>query len=154
MASTLALLGMSLLAAFSAAQPENPGAAPRQNRQYQVFCQVILHRPDGKQQVVMEPILCTIDGRPAEYHSGGSTGDGKPFGTYLRCLVKYIDPAQVHLQAEAESSKHIGGGKVETIVRFRCDQVVQPGTSVQFKQKDAKKPEQFYQATFWLQEMP
>ncbi|MBL8793938.1 MAG: hypothetical protein JNM56_08535 [Planctomycetia bacterium] len=153
MTSSLALLGLSLLAALSVAQPENPGTAPRQKRQYQVHCQVILHQPNGKQQLVMEPTLCVADGRPAEYHSGGSTGDGKHFGTYFTCLVRCIDPTQVHLEAEAEWSKHIGGGKVETIVRFRCDQVVQPGTPIQFKQKDAKKPNQFYLATFWLQEM-
>jgi len=153
MASTFALLGLSLFTTLVSQQPEAVARSPFKNRQYQLDCQVFLHQADGKKTLMAEPRLCSIAGKPAEFVSGGTTCAGRPFGTVVAALLTPTGPDQVQLQADLELSKHVGDGVVATIVRFRCDRVVQPGKTIRLKKKDPRNPEQFYRASFQLTEV-
>lgn len=153
MASTVALLGLSLFTTLVSQQPAAVARSPLIGRQFQLDCQVVLHRANGQPKLLADPHLCSLEGKPAQFVSGGETAAGIPFGTLFSFLATRIDPYQVRLQAEVELSKHVGAGVVETVVRFHCDKVVEPGKAIRLKKKDLRNPEQFYRATFRLTEV-
>lgn len=153
MGSTIAWLGLSLLTTLASQQPEVAARSAFRSRQYQLDCLVVLHQANGQQKLMAEPTLTSIAGRPAEFVSGGSTSAGKPFGTVLSFLVDPTDTAKLRLQADLELSKHVGDGVVETIVRFQCDKLIEPGKTIRLKKKDPRHPDQCYRATFRLTEV-